>query len=740
MFLLVGPVLLGGLLPLAVARAAMSAPSAPAVTLSGAAAERAAAVSPPVISAPPTAAGATGQFLSITATATDPDAADLLTITATGAPASLAFSHLPSVSPATATLSGTLGAGDIGSWMILWEVSDGTFMASATTALTVGTNLPPVVSAPAVVPGAVSVEMAFAVTVSDPDGDAINSLTSSALPSGATFTVNALLTSGGFEWTPTAGQEGTYNVTFTAESGSPALAAAATSMLQIGPEDLPPTVSAPGTVNGKANHPLSFTATCSDPHGEAIDLFLLTGSQNTPLPAGAVWTVNASNTSGTLTWTPTMAQVGTVNLRYRATDAEPFPLSTGPEQYTTKVVVAADGAPVVSAPASVSVAEGDPLTVNVTASDPDGDAIASLTASGAPLGATFSAGAGNTTGTLQWTPSFSEAGTYSVTFTASNLLSGSATTAIQVTGVNRAPTADAGGPYSGVVGSLVVFDGSASSDADGDALTFEWDFGDGGTGTGDMPSHAYGAAGDYDVTLTVTDAGSPALTGSASTTASIQAVLDAHLFTVFPYHRIWLGFWWIKQWCVQVEPIGGNFHASDVVASTVVLQYGGQEIHAIVGKPVPVLDWNRNGVAEFRACFKTSDLKTLFAGLPSGLHTVTVTIEGSLTGGGQVRGSLQVQVFKGFWNLAASVTPNPFNPEAKLSFETGKAGALRVRLYDLHGRLVRTLVNEANAAAGSHEYRIDGRADDGTRLPSGTYFFRIEAAEGQSTGRVSILK
>jgi flagellar hook assembly protein FlgD len=99
-----------------------------------------------------------------------------------------------------------------------------------------------------------------------------------------------------------------------------------------------------------------------------------------------------------------------------------------------------------------------------------------------------------------------------------------------------------------------------------------------------------------------------------------------------------------------------------------------------------------------------------------------------------------VQVFKGFWNLAASVTPNPFNPEAKLSFETGKAGALRVRLYDLHGRLVRTLVNEANAAAGSHEYRIDGRADDGTRLPSGTYFFRIEAAGERSGGQLTLLK
>jgi hypothetical protein len=74
--------------------------------------------------------------------------------------------------------------------------------------------------------------------------------------------------------------------------------------------------------------------------------------------------------------------------------------------------------------------------------------------------------------------------------------------------LNTPPTARAGLNQVVDEGSNVVFDGTDSSDADGDALTFTWDFGDPADptpGSGSTPSHLYSNNGTYGVTLTVDD-------------------------------------------------------------------------------------------------------------------------------------------------------------------------------------------------------------------------------------------
>ncbi|HYJ80824.1 MAG TPA: PKD domain-containing protein, partial [Longimicrobiaceae bacterium] len=70
---------------------------------------------------------------------------------------------------------------------------------------------------------------------------------------------------------------------------------------------------------------------------------------------------------------------------------------------------------------------------------------------------------------------------------------------------DQPPVASTDGPYTGIEGSSVTLDASGSSDPDGDALTFAWDFGDGGTGTGATPTHVYADNGNYLVTVTATD-------------------------------------------------------------------------------------------------------------------------------------------------------------------------------------------------------------------------------------------
>ena len=125
----------------------------------------------------------------------------------------------------------------------------------------------------------------------------------------------------------------------------------------------------------------------------------------------------------------------------------------------------------VTAPATASGAENTLITFTVTAADPDGDAITNLSRRlPLPSGATFTANASNTSGTFSWTPSFTQAGSYNVTFTASNALSGSATTAITVTNVDRAPVVTAPATASGAENTLITFTVTAA-DPDGDAIT-----------------------------------------------------------------------------------------------------------------------------------------------------------------------------------------------------------------------------------------------------------------------------
>ena len=101
-------------------------------------------------------------------------------------------------------------------------------------------------------------------------------------------------------------------------------------------------------------------------------------------------------------------------------------------------------------------------------------------------------------------------------------LSGPSVYEITFAPTNQAPIANPGGSYTGQEGSAIAFDGSASSDPDGDALTYDWDFGDGSVATEGLPTHTYADNGVFQVTLTVTD--SKGLSSAVATSATVENV------------------------------------------------------------------------------------------------------------------------------------------------------------------------------------------------------------------------
>ena len=85
------------------------------------------------------------------------------------------------------------------------------------------------------------------------------------------------------------------------------------------------------------------------------------------------------------------------------------------------------------------------------------------------------------------------------------------------------------------------------------------------------------------------------------------------------------------------------------------------------------------------------------------------------------------------------VSPSPARGAAAVSFELPRAGRVRLDLFDVRGRLVRTLV-EGERAAGTHVARWDGRDAAGMPVTAGVYFLRIEAAGATRSGRIALLR
>ena len=90
--------------------------------------------------------------------------------------------------------------------------------------------------------------------------------------------------------------------------------------------------------------------------------------------------------------------------------------------------------------------------------------------------------------------------------------------------------------------------------------------------------------------------------------------------------------------------------------------------------------------------------------------------------------------------FSAIVRPNPLGPESKLEVVTTRAGSLRVRLFDLQGRLVGDLAAEPSVGLGVHELPLRLEDTLGRRLRNGVYFYRVEADEGVLVGRLTVLR
>jgi len=233
--------------------------------------------------------------------------------------------------------------------------------------------------------------LTFTISATDADGDTLT-YSASGLPTGATFTAATRT----FTWTPTDTQEGVYHVMFQVTDGQVAVSETITITVLSGSNN-PPELGIIGNKSVNEGETLSFSISATDVDlGQSI-VYSVSG-----LPSGAAFV------GQDFTWTPGFDQAGAYSVTFAASDGQAQDSET-----ITITVANVNRAPVLASIGGKQVNENFSLGFSISAADPDGDSM-SYSASGLPSGASFSAG------TFSWTPSFTQAGTYSVTFVASD--------------------------------------------------------------------------------------------------------------------------------------------------------------------------------------------------------------------------------------------------------------------------------------------------------------------------------
>ena len=80
--------------------------------------------------------------------------------------------------------------------------------------------------------------------------------------------------------------------------------------------------------------------------------------------------------------------------------------------------------------------------------------------------------------------------------------------------------------------------------------------------------------------------------------------------------------------------------------------------------------------------------------------------------------------------------PNPFNPETNISFDLPKASPVTLKIFNLIGQEVATIVH-GQLSAGTHTYRVSGEKYG---LTSGVYFYGLSAGDFMQTRKMILLK
>ena len=374
--------------------------------------------------------------------------------------------------------------------------------------------------------------LTFSISATDADGQPIF-FRASGMPAGATFRDNHNNT-GTFTWTPNMFQAGTYLVTFTADDtfGGVDRKSVQISVLNV---NNAPVLDPIGDRRIERGTSAGINVTASDPDGDAL------GYTQTGLPSYGTFTDNGNGSASIWLAPPANEPPGVTSMTVTVSDGG----LTGSETFSITVFALQTASPPVLSPiGDQTVAEGAVVTVGLSATDADQDAMTwTVSVPGFASVTPTGSAPGSATADLTLAPGYCASGSYSASVAVSDgALSDNESFTVSVTDVNRTPAWSVpGGGYA-----LAMDEGSAAdllvhaSDPDqecglpaptlaflgsGAPLSLTVTFTDQGGGTGLLHVAAsYDAAGRHTLTLRASDALDPTRSVEVPVQVTVGAV------------------------------------------------------------------------------------------------------------------------------------------------------------------------------------------------------------------------
>lgn len=353
-----------------------------------------------------------------------------------------------------------------------------------------------------------------------------------------------------------------------------------------------------------------------------------------------------------------------------------------------------------------------------------------------PSGWSWDFGDGNTSGSQNPSNTYTAAGTYTVSLTASNCAGSDAATQVGYITVTEPPCTDvtpvaafSGSPTSGDAPLSVNFTDASSNNPD----VWSWDFGDGGSSSSQNPGYVYTSAGTYTVSLTASNcAGSDVATQVSYITVTSPPAADLHVHDI-TVTRTSRGPNWNGIGTITIMDDSHNPVANATVTVTADGPTGGTGSAST----------NSNGQVSFQTskirnpsgewCFEVTNVTHGSLTYNSSKNDVTRACESGVVfseGGAEIySGAIKPEVFSVSQNF-----PNPFNPTTKIEVNAPTAGYMEVTIYNLMGQRVATLIN-GEVSSGVHTVEWDA-----SNNASGVYFYVAKFGDQVIKRKMTLLK